>query len=91
MGLGVTGGQVVLVSWITGKKTDRPLYLDLFLKPRLLQRGFVVVKCSSFLRWSILFVLLKNRGCPPKILLKRTRGLLNKEIFLFGISAFGVF
>jgi hypothetical protein len=28
---------------------------------------------------------------PLKILLKRTRGFLNKEKFPFGISAFGVF
>jgi hypothetical protein len=38
-----------------------------------------------------LIVLLKVKGYPLKILLKRTRGLLNKEKFLFGISAFGVF
>jgi hypothetical protein len=38
-----------------------------------------------------LIVLLKNNGYPRKILLKRTRGLLNKEKFLFGISVFGVF
>jgi hypothetical protein len=37
-----------------------------------------------------LIVLLKNEGYPAKILLKRTRGLLNKGKFLFGISAFGV-
>ncbi len=29
-----------------------------------------------------IIVLLKNKGCPLKILLKRTRGLLNKEKFL---------
>ncbi len=38
-----------------------------------------------------LIVLLNNKGCPLKILLKWTRGLLNKEEFLFGISAIGVF
>jgi hypothetical protein len=38
-----------------------------------------------------IIVLLKNNGYPPKILLKRTRGLLNKEKFLSGISAFGIF
>jgi len=38
-----------------------------------------------------LIVLLKNKGYPLKILLNRTRGLLNIEKFLFGISAFGVF
>jgi hypothetical protein len=36
-------------------------------------------------------VLLKNKGYALKNLLKRTRGLLRKEKFLFGISAFGVF
>jgi hypothetical protein len=39
-----------------------------------------------------LIVLLKNEGYPVKILLKRTRELLNNEKFIFGISAaFGVF
>jgi hypothetical protein len=38
-----------------------------------------------------LTVLLKNKGYPLKILLKRTRGLLNKEKILFGIAVFGVF
>jgi hypothetical protein len=38
-----------------------------------------------------LIVLLKNKGYPLKILLNRTRGLLNEENFPFGISAFGVF
>ncbi len=38
-----------------------------------------------------LIVLLNNKGCPLKILLKWTRGLLNKEEFLFRISAIGVF
>jgi hypothetical protein len=33
---------------------------------------------------------LKKRGYPLKILLKSTRGLLNKEKIFFGISAFGV-
>jgi hypothetical protein len=36
-------------------------------------------------------VLLKSKGYALKNLLKRTRGLLSKEKFLFGISAFGVF
>jgi hypothetical protein len=36
-------------------------------------------------------VLLKVKGYPSKILLKRTKGLLNKEKILFGTSAFGVF
>jgi hypothetical protein len=38
-----------------------------------------------------LVVLLKIKGYPLKILLKRARGLLKKENSLFGISAFGVF
>jgi hypothetical protein len=36
-----------------------------------------------------LSVLLKSKDHPLKILLKRTRGLLNKVQCLFGISAFG--
>jgi len=38
-----------------------------------------------------LIVFLKAKGYALKILLKRTRGLLIKEKFLFGISAFGLF
>ncbi len=38
-----------------------------------------------------LIVLLKNKGYLLRILLKRTRGLFNREKFLFGISVFGVF
>jgi hypothetical protein len=38
-----------------------------------------------------LIVFLKVKGYPLKILLMRTRGLLIKEKFLFGISTFGVF
>jgi hypothetical protein len=38
-----------------------------------------------------LVVLLEIKGYPLKILLKRTRGSLNKENSRFGISAFGVF
>jgi hypothetical protein len=52
--------------------------------------GFVVVRSFLSFRWSVLF-LLKIKGYPLKILLKRTRGLLKKENSLFGISAFGVF
>jgi hypothetical protein len=37
-----------------------------------------------------LIFLLKVKGYPLKILLKRIRGLLDKEQFPFGISAFGV-
>jgi hypothetical protein len=50
--------------------------------------------CSKYFFVSqmiILIVLLKNKVYPLRILLKRTRGLLNREKFLFGISAFGVF
>jgi hypothetical protein len=36
-----------------------------------------------------LIVLLKNKDYPLKILLKRTRGLLNKDNFNIRISAFG--
>jgi hypothetical protein len=38
-----------------------------------------------------LIVFLKAKGYPFKVLLKRTRGLVLKEKFLFGISAFGIF
>jgi hypothetical protein len=37
-----------------------------------------------------LIVFLKAKGYPFKILLKRTRGLVLNEKFLFGISAFGI-
>jgi hypothetical protein len=37
-----------------------------------------------------LIFLLKVKGYPLKILLKRIRGLLDKEQFPLGISAFGV-
>jgi hypothetical protein len=36
-------------------------------------------------------VFLKAKGYTLKVLLKRTRGLLLKEKFLFGISSFGIF
>ncbi len=38
-----------------------------------------------------LIVFFKAKGCPLKVLLKRTRGLLIREKFLFGISTFGIF
>jgi hypothetical protein len=38
-----------------------------------------------------LIVLLEVKGYPLKILLKKTRGLITKEKFFFGNSAFGVF
>jgi hypothetical protein len=49
--------------------------------------------CKKFFVFQMvsLIVLLKVKGYPLKILLKRTRGLLNKEKFLFGTSAFRVF
>jgi hypothetical protein len=53
--------------------------------------GFVVVKSFFISQMVSLIVLLNNKGCPLKILLKWTRGLLNKEEFLFRISAIGVF
>ncbi len=37
-----------------------------------------------------LIVRLKIKGDLLKILLKRTRGLLDEENFVFGVSAFGV-
>ncbi len=41
--------------------------------------------CKEFFVFQMvsLIVLLKNKGYPLKILLKRTRGLLSKETFLF--------
>ncbi len=38
-----------------------------------------------------LIALLKSKGYPLKIVLKRSRGLLDIEEFLVGISVFGVF
>ncbi len=38
-----------------------------------------------------LIVFLKAKGYPLKVLLKRTRWLVLKEKFLFGISTFGIF
>jgi hypothetical protein len=38
-----------------------------------------------------LIVLLKNKAHPVKILLKRTRGLLNKNNSFLEFSTFGVF
>jgi len=37
-----------------------------------------------------LITFLKAKGYPFKVLLKRTRGLVLNEKFLFGISAFGI-
>ncbi len=49
--------------------------------------------CKKFFVFQMvsLIVLLKAKGYPFKVLLKRTRGLVLKEKFLFGISAFGIF
>jgi hypothetical protein len=38
-----------------------------------------------------LIVFLKAKGYPFKVLQKRIRGLVLKEKFMFGISAFGIF
>ncbi len=49
--------------------------------------------CKKFFVFQMvsLIVILKAKGYPFKVLLKRTRGLVLKENFLFGISAFGIF
>jgi hypothetical protein len=49
--------------------------------------------CKKFLVFQMvsLIVFLKENGYNLKILLKRTRGLLIEEKFLFGISTFGTF
>jgi hypothetical protein len=49
--------------------------------------------CKKFFVFQMvsLIVFLKAKGYPLKVLLKRTRGLVLKENFLFGISAFGIF
>jgi hypothetical protein len=38
-----------------------------------------------------LIVFLKAKGYLLKVLLKRTKGLVLKEKFLFGVSTFGIF
>jgi len=48
-------------------------------------KKFFVSQMVSFI------VFLKTKGYPLKVLLKRTRGLLLKKKFVFGISAFGIF
>jgi hypothetical protein len=55
-----------------------------FLRLCSCKKYFVFQKAS-------LIVFLKAKGYPLKILLKRIRGLLLKEKFLFGISLFGIF
>ncbi len=49
--------------------------------------------CQKFFVFQMvsLIVLLKAKGYPFKVLLKRTRGLVFKDKFLFGISTFGIF
>jgi hypothetical protein len=49
--------------------------------------------CKKFFVFQLvsLVVFLKAKGYPFKVLLKRTRGLVLKEKFLFEISAFGIF
>ncbi len=49
--------------------------------------------CKNFFVFQMvsLIVFLKAKGYHFKVLLKRTRGLVLKEKFLFGISAFGIF
>jgi hypothetical protein len=48
--------------------------------------------CKKFFVFQMvsLIIFLKAKGYPFKVLLKRTRGLVLKEKFLFGISAFGI-
>jgi len=49
--------------------------------------------CKKFFVFQMVspIVFLKAKGYPLQVLLKRTRGLVLKEKFLFGISAFGIF
>ncbi len=49
--------------------------------------------CKRFFVFQMvsLIVFLKAKGYPLKVFLKRTRGLVLKEKFLFGISTFGIF
>ncbi len=56
-------------------------------------RFFRLCCCKKFFVFQMvcLIVFLKAKGYPFKVLLKRTRGLVLKEKFLFGISAFGIF
>ncbi len=52
---------------------------------------FVVVRSFLSSRWSVLLSFWRQKATLLKLLLKRTRGLVLKEKFLFGISAFGIF
>jgi hypothetical protein len=65
-----------------GLKFDHLLFLFAFSSANV---QFFVFQMVS------LIVFLKAKGYPLKVLLKRTRGLVLKEKFLFGISAFGIF
>jgi len=49
--------------------------------------------CKKFFVFQMvnLITYLKAKGYPFKVLLKRTRGLVLNEKFLFGISVFGIF
>jgi hypothetical protein len=49
--------------------------------------------CKKFFVFQMvsLIVFLKAKGYPFTVLLKRTRGLVLKIKFLFGISTFGIF
>jgi hypothetical protein len=53
--------------------------------------GFVSFEVFFVSQMVSLIVVLKNEVYPLKILSKRTRGLVNKGQFLFGILVFGVF
>jgi hypothetical protein len=48
--------------------------------------------CKKFFIFQMvsLIVFLKAKGHPFKVFLKRTRGLVLNEKFLFGILAFGI-
>jgi len=69
---------------MTGKLGVINSQFNRFLKLRSCKKFFVFHMVS-------LIVFLKPEGYPLKFLLKRTRGLVVKEKFLFGISTFGIF
>jgi hypothetical protein len=56
-------------------------------------RFLTLCSCKKFFVFQMvsLFVFLKAKGYPLKVLLKRTRGLVPIQKFLFGISAFAIF
>ncbi len=54
-------------------------------------RSLKLSSCNKFLFFRCQSYCLSEDDYPLKILLKRTRGLLSKEKFLFGISTFGAF